>query len=208
MRRCAFRRRALSNSIVTVVLGEQRVVGEVVQGLVERAELLGDRRRETDDQEDDDADDVRHEEDPEQRAAETHGGAASCRVLVVRVQRDPARHHRAAAGCRRDVERAAERGDAVDHVAQARSGPALLGVEAGSVVAHREHELAGLLLEPDDDVRSRCVLRGVVQCLEAREVDGGLDLDRIARETFVLDGDLDRRDSPPGVGARLRVRAP
>ena len=67
---------AFSNSIVTVALGEQRVVGVVVQRLVERAELLGDRRCEAGDQEDDDADDVRHEEDPEQRTAETHGEAA------------------------------------------------------------------------------------------------------------------------------------
>ena len=37
------------------------------------------------------------------------------------------------------------------------------------------------------------MLRGVVQCLEAGEVDGGLDLDRVAREAFVLDGDLHGR---------------
>jgi hypothetical protein len=54
--------------------------------------------------------------------------------------------------------------------------PCARGVEARAVVGDREQQAARLLPEPDVDLGFRGVLGGVLQCLQAAEVDGRLDL--------------------------------
>ena len=109
----------------------------------------------------------------------------------VRRQRHVPGDHGSAAWCGRDVERASERRDAVDHVAESRSGAALPGIESAAVVAHRELEGSALLADVDHDFRSRSVLGRVVQRLEAGEVDRGFDFDWVSADSLVVHRHLD-----------------
>ena len=90
------------------------------------------------------------------------------------------------------VERAAERGDPVDHVAEPGSGPALgRGRSPSRRRAPRRRDGRPPRRAGPTTLAPGRVLRRVVQRLEAREVDGGLDLDRIAAHAIVLDADMD-----------------
>src|SRR2546421_486734 len=75
----------------------------------------------------------------------------------------------------------ADRAHAVPHVGEPRAARALARVEAFPVVDDLEHQAAFLFAEADRHARSLTrVLAGVLERLEAAEVDGGLDILGIA----------------------------
>src|SRR6266516_5012578 len=109
-------------------------------------------------------------------------------------ERNRARDRRPAARGGVDLQRPSDRTDAVAHVGQTHTGAVVLGIEAGSVVCHVEPELLRLL--PGVDGRRRpfpCVLRCVLERLEAAEVDRRLDVGLVARDAVHLDTRPDRR---------------
>ena len=80
-------------------------------------------------------------------------------------------------GRRGDGDLAAERADAVAHVGQAAAGLTAVGVETGTAVADREAQTPAALMQMDGDGSARAgVFGGVLQRLQAGEVDGLLDL--------------------------------
>ena len=89
------------------------------------------------------------------------------------------------------------------------------GVEARSVVADREQQPPGLLPDPHRHPRLRCVLGGVLQRLQAAEVDRRLDLGRVPPDAVGAHGDGQRaavargpeRLSQPAVDEQRRVDA-
>src|SRR5215211_6425612 len=94
---------------------------------------------------------------------------------------------RAGAGAGADGERAAERGQATRHVLEAGAERRLGAVEPPAVVADREHELPVVLDQAHGDLVRLRVLGGVLQGLEGAEVEGGLELLRIATDPVCLD---------------------
>src|SRR5436190_7799069 len=101
------------------------------------------------------------------------------RSVLARLAEGDAATYDRSASVRADVELTAHRGQAILHVGDARAR-GRRAVEAGAVVAHLESE--GAVLSQGDGDRSRIarVLRGVLQCLEAAEVDRALHVLRVA----------------------------
>ena len=96
------------------------------------------------------------------------------------------------------LERPSQRGEPVGHVLQPHPVRRGAHVEATPVVLHREREVAAIATQANHDVRGVRVLRHVLQRLEHREVDRGLDVARVAADAVVVDRDRD------GHLARLR----
>src|SRR5215472_5230125 len=65
-------------------------------------------------------------------------------------------------------------------------------LEARSVVAYSEQQTAGLLPEPDRHCRLRGVLGGVLQRLQAAEIDRGLNVGRVPADASRGDDDRER----------------
>src|SRR6185437_9201824 len=97
---------------------------------------------------------------------------------------------------------AADRAEAVGHVHVAVATAGAGGVEAGAVVAHAEQQAAGLLPQPDLDLRAAGVLGRVLERFQAAEVHGGLDLKAVPDEAGGRDGDRQGR-APAGGAERL-----
>ena len=109
-------------------------------------------------------------------------GAGRCPVMVVPL-----------AGSGLDLELAAERGEPVGHVPQARAHRGVAGVVAGSVVGHGEPQGPVLRLQADPGLGGVGVFGGVLQRLQAAEVHRRLGvLRRTARS---------RRPRPPPAAA-------
>ena len=89
---------------------------------------------------------------------------------------------------------AAEDVDAVGEVHQARPGAHPAGIEPDAGIVDRERDLVRLADEADPDRgRGPGVLDGVLEGLEAAEVDGSLELRLVAAEPDGFDRDLARR---------------
>src|SRR5919109_1558889 len=99
-----------------------------------------------------------------------------------------------------DVERPADRVDAIGHPLQARPARYCRWVESNAVVANSEDELVAVATELYVDLRRRCVLRHVVQCLEDTEIDRGLDVLGVSADAVRADADRYARPS------RLRLQ--
>src|SRR4029453_14400626 len=94
---------------------------------------------------------------------------------------------RAGAGAGADGERPAQRGQAIRHVLEAAAERCRGAVEPPAVVADRELEPPLVLRQAHRALARLRVLRGVLQGLERAEVDGGLELLRIATDPVGLD---------------------
>src|SRR6185437_10349029 len=97
---------------------------------------------------------------------------------------------------------AADRAEAVGHVHVAVAAAGAGRVEAWAVVAHAEQQAAGLLPQPDLDLRAAGVLGRVLERFQAAEVHGGLDLKAVPAEAGGRDGDRQGR-APAGGAERL-----
>jgi hypothetical protein len=89
-------------------------------------------------------------------------------------KRHGAAYGRAPAGRTPDLERSAERGEAISHVMNADSSP-VRSLEAGAVVGHPEDESAGGGKDRNAHAGIWSVLCGVLESLASDEVKGGLD---------------------------------
>src|SRR4029450_2764217 len=87
---------------------------------------------------------------------------------------------RAGTGAGADGERPPQRGQTIRHVLEAAAERCRGAVEAPAVVADREHELPVVLVQAYRDLVRLGVLGGVLQGLERAEVDGRLELPRVA----------------------------
>src|SRR4029453_18400631 len=94
---------------------------------------------------------------------------------------------RAGTGAGADGERAAQGGQTIRHVLEAGAERSRGAVESTAVVADREHELLVVLEQAHRDLARLRVLGGVLQGLECAEVDGRLELPRIATDLVGLD---------------------
>jgi ribosomal protein S18 acetylase RimI-like enzyme len=94
---------------------------------------------------------------------------------------------RAGTGAGADGERAAQRGQTIRHVLEAGAERCRGAVEPPAVVADRELELPVVLVQAHRDLVRLRVFRGVLQGLERAEVDGRLELLRIATDPVGLD---------------------
>ena len=104
----------------------------------------------------------------------------------------------AASGDGVDAELAADGGDPVGHVGQPGSGAGAGAGEAGAVVGDLAGQPAGVVAQGDDDAGAvPSVLGGVVQRLQAAEVDRCFDRGRVAGGAAGVDG-----DRSPAAGGR------
>src|SRR4029453_2700717 len=94
---------------------------------------------------------------------------------------------RAGTGAGADGERAAQPGQAIRHVLEAGAERSRGAVEPPAVVADRELELPAVLVQNHGDLVRLRVLGGVLQGLERAEVDGRLELLRVATDPVGLD---------------------
>src|SRR4029453_7291514 len=107
-------------------------------------------------------------------------------------ERDPPEHHRAAPRLARDLERPADRVEAVDHALYPRPVAGRDRIKPPAVVGDLELEPAVPFPQPDDRGRRIRVLRDVLERLERTEVHGRLDLPRVAADPVGIDRRWDR----------------
>jgi hypothetical protein len=127
-------------------------------------------------------------------------GRRSARELMrtsegpARIERDDRPDPGAHARKRIDGEVAAEHVDAVGEVHQARPRADPAGIEPDAGIVHRERDLVRIADQADPDGgRGPAVLDGVLERLEAAEVDGSLEPRLVAAEPDGFDRDLARR---------------
>ena len=101
---------------------------------------------------------------------------------------------------RLDRQLAAYGGKTVVHVRQSSARTGASGREPYAVVPDGETDRAVVLERDRDGARAGGVLLGILECLEAAEVDGAFELGRIAADAVALDGR--RYRSPPRDGPK------